>query len=292
LLGDLYAKRGLHGEALERYREVRGLDPNRADARLGEIKALLALNRTAEAIGPAEELVAMSPNDVEALLVVAKARAAEGDAAAALTVLVQAQSRAPARADLHKLQGDVLARVGDRGGALSAYRAALELDQGFVAAWVDLGRIHEQREEWTDALRAYERALHELPTYHEATMALADLQRRLGRLAPAIDRLADLLEEDPYDLDALILLGRALLEDKRPQAALEAFRRVLKFDPEHVSALFNEGVVLARLRRYREAVHVWERVTRLDPAGPFAQRARMHARTAVDLQHIFTSDAA
>jgi len=67
---------------------------------------------------------------------------------------------------------------------------------------------------------------------------------------------------------------------------------VLKFDPEHVSALFNEGVVLARLRRYREAVHVWELVTRLDPAGPFAQRARMHARTAVDLQHIFTSDAA
>jgi len=67
---------------------------------------------------------------------------------------------------------------------------------------------------------------------------------------------------------------------------------VLKFDPEHVAALFNEGVVLACLRRYREAVSAWERVTRLDPSGPFAQRARTHARTALDLQHIFTSDAA
>jgi cytochrome c-type biogenesis protein CcmH/NrfG len=67
---------------------------------------------------------------------------------------------------------------------------------------------------------------------------------------------------------------------------------VLKFDTEHIAALFYEGVVLARLRRFREAVHVWERVTRLEPSGPFAQRARMHARTAVDLQHIFTSDAA
>ncbi|HMA40404.1 MAG TPA: tetratricopeptide repeat protein, partial [Gemmatimonadales bacterium] len=112
------------------------------------------------------------------------------------------------------------------------------------------------------------------------------------RLRPAIARLADHLEQDPYDLDALILLGRALLEDKRLSAALEAFRRVLKFDPEHVGALFYEGVVLARLRRYREAVHRWEQVTRLDPSGPYAQRARMHARTAVDLQHIFTSDAA
>src|SRR5262249_25885217 len=158
LLGDLYAKRGLHGEALERYREVRSLDPNRADARLGEVKALLALNRGAEAVGLAEELVALTPNDVEALVVVAKARAGQGDAASALTVLQQAQSRAPARADLHKLQGDVLDRVGDRGGAMNAYLAALELDQGFVAVWVDLGRIHEQREEWAQAVRAYERA--------------------------------------------------------------------------------------------------------------------------------------
>jgi tetratricopeptide (TPR) repeat protein len=292
LVGDLYAKRGLHGEALERYREVRAIDPHRTDARLGELKALLALNRSVEAVGPAEELLTLAPNDVEALLVVAKARAAQGDAAAALTALAQAQSRAPARADLHKLQGDVLVKVGDRGGALAAYRGALELDQGFVAVWVDLGRIHEQREEWTDALQAYERALHALPTYHEAAMALADLQRRLGRLPAAIERLTDVLEQDPYDLEALVLLGRALLEDQRPEAALEAFRRVLKFDPAHVAALFNEGVVLARLRRFREAVHQWEQVTHLDPSGPFAQRARMHARTALDLQHIFTSDAA
>jgi tetratricopeptide (TPR) repeat protein len=292
LIADLYAKRGLHGEALERYREVRALAPDHIEARLGEVKALLALGRTPEAAEPAEQLLALAPGEVEPLVVVAQARAAQGDAAAALTALQDAQSRAPARADLHKLQGDVLSKVGDRGGALAAYRAALDLDQGFVAVWVDLGRQHELREEWTEAQRAYEHALDVLPTYHEATLALADLQRRQGRLRPAISRLADHLEQDPYDLEALILLGRTLLEDKRLTAALEAFRRVLKFDPDDVAALFHEGVVLARLRRYREAVHRWEQVTRLDPSGPYAQRARMHARTAVDLQHIFTSDAA
>ena len=50
--------------------------------------------------------------------------------------------------------------------------------------------------------------------------------------------------------------------------------------------------MLFRSHRYPEAVQAWERVTRLDPGGPFAQRARMHARTALDLQHIFASDAA
>ena len=52
------------------------------------------------------------------------------------------------------------------------------------------------------------------------------------------------------------------------------------------------GVVLARLHRYAEAVEAWEKVTRIEPGGPFAQRARVHARTALDLQHIFDSDAA
>jgi cytochrome c-type biogenesis protein CcmH/NrfG len=87
-------------------------------------------------------------------------------------------------------------------------------------------------------------------------------------------------------------LGRALLDDKRDEAALEAFRRALKFDPDQVEALFQLGVALARVHRYGDAVEAWERVTRLDASGPFAQRARIHARTALDLQHIFTSDAA
>jgi tetratricopeptide (TPR) repeat protein len=293
LTGDIYARRGLHGEALERYREARTLDAANAAAALGEVKSLLAVHRAAEALPVAEALVANAPEHVEVLVAAAKARAATGDAAGALTALRQAQTRAPARADLHKLQGDIGLKVGDRQGARAAYRAALDLDQGFVQVWLDLGRLHEHDEEWLDAQRAYEAALDALPTFHEAALALADLLRRTGSLRSAVVRLAEMLEQDPYDMDALLLLGRTLLDDKRNAEALEAFRRALKFDPAHTGALFYSGATLARLQRYGEAVDAWERVTRIDPGGPFAQRARMHARTALDLQHIFsTPDAA
>src|SRR5437867_11779430 len=294
LLGDIFAKRGLHGEALERYREARSLEPGRADARLGEVKALFALGgpRAEEARALAEELLELTPDNVDALVAAAKGRAAGGDAAGALTALQQAQTRAPGRADLHKLQGDIAVKVGDKAGALAAYRSALELDRGFVQVWLDLGRLHEEKEEWSDARRAYERARDALPTFHEAALALADLLRRSGQVRQAIVRLAEMLEQDPYDLLALLLLGRALLDDKRDSQALEAFLRALKFDPEQVEALFHLGVALARLHRYGEAVPAWEQVTRIDPGGPFAQAARAHARTALDLKHIFASDAA
>ncbi|PYP04081.1 MAG: hypothetical protein DMD25_09330 [Gemmatimonadetes bacterium] len=294
LLGDIFAKRGLHGEALERYREARSLEPGRADARLGEVKALFALGgpRGEEARALAEELLELAPDHVDALVAAAKGRAAGGDAAGALTALQQAQARAPGRADLHKLQGDVALKVGDKAGAFAAYRAALELDRGYVQVWLDLGRLHEEKEAWSEARQAYERALDALPTFHEAALALADLLRRSGHVRQAIVRLAEMLEQDPYDLLALLLLGRALLDDKRDAQALEAFQRALKFDPEQVEALFQLGVALARLHRYGEAVQAWEKVTRIDPGGPFAQAARAHARTALDLKHIFASDAA
>src|SRR5207244_13256584 len=100
-----------------------------------------------EARGLAEQLLALTPDDVEALVAVAKGRAAAGDAAGALTVLQQAQTRAPARADLRKLQGDVALKIGDKSGALAAYRAALEPDRRSVQGWLGIDRMPEKQVE-------------------------------------------------------------------------------------------------------------------------------------------------
>jgi regulator of sirC expression with transglutaminase-like and TPR domain len=96
---------------------------------------------------------------------------------------------------------------------------------------------------------------------------------------------------EPWDLDALLLLARALLDDQRPDRAIEALDRVLKFDPDHEAALFHRGVALARIRRYGDAVRAWERVVQVEPSGPYAQAARTHARSARDLAHIFAGAA-
>jgi len=107
----------------------------------------------------------------------------------------------------------------------------------------------------------------------------------------AVDFMVDVLAAEPWDLDALMLLARALLDDNRPERALEAIDLVLKFVPDHEGALFYRGVALARCRRYAEAVRSWERVAQVNASGPFAQAARTHARSARDLQHIFAGAA-
>jgi cytochrome c-type biogenesis protein CcmH/NrfG len=118
------------------------------------------------------------------------------------------------------------------------------------------------------------------------------LYRRTGAARRAVNLLVDLLTQEPSNVEALLGLGRALMEDGRLDAALQVLRRVMAFDEKHAGAHFFAGVVLAQLKRYREAVGLWERVIALDPAGPFALEARKHTRTALDLQHIFRSEAA
>jgi tetratricopeptide (TPR) repeat protein len=289
LLGDIFAKRGLHGEALERYREVRTSMPGERDATLGEIRALMALGRPSEAAPLADELSSRLPKDPAVLSARARVRLGLGDAIGALDCIREAQALTPGQADLFHMEAQASARLGDRAAALEAFNAALRLDPSLVRVWCELGALEEERRNWAAARAAYEHALDLLPTYGSAALALADLIRRTEAPRAAIPVLVKLLEADPYELEALTALGRALLEDGRTQDAMEAFSRVLRFDPEHAAALYHQGTCFARQRQFDDAVVAWERVINLDPAGPFATEARSRARSARDLQHIFAA---
>jgi tetratricopeptide (TPR) repeat protein len=289
LLGDIFAKRGLYGEALERYRAARAATPDDPDATLGEIRALHALGWAGEAAPLADELASQVRGDVEVLVARARVRLAVNDALGALDCIREAQALDPGRPDLFHLQAQVSGRLGDRSAALAAFNAALQLDPSLVRVWFELGGIEEERGNVPAARAAYERALDLLPTYSAAAIALADLMRRTDGPRAAVGVLIRLLEADPYELEALTALGRALLEDGRTVQALEAFERVLRFDPEHAGALYYEGAALARQRQFDQAVQAWERVVQLDPAGPYASQARTRARSARDLQHIFAA---
>ncbi len=71
----------------------------------------------------------MSPSDeVERILTQASVERARNNVVAARHLLEQALQKAPQRADIHELLGDVLRAVGDLAGALECYRKARELD--------------------------------------------------------------------------------------------------------------------------------------------------------------------
>ncbi|HEY7877193.1 MAG TPA: tetratricopeptide repeat protein, partial [Gemmatimonadaceae bacterium] len=289
MLGDVFTRQGLHGEALERYRQARSVNGTVPRAIAGETRALLVLGRTAEAREAAEHLLAVDPSEVESLLLVARARADGGETGAALDLLRQAQRLAPARADVLKQIGDIARAAGDLDGAIIAYRNALDLDHDFAVVHYDLALLLAQRGDAAGADAELLAALDAVPTYVEATLALADVRRRFGRAKDAIVPLVDLLQRDPYNFDALLALAETLLELERGDDAERAVDRVLRFDPRQPGALLLRGMILADRHRYREAIALWNAVVEVAPESPYARRAQREAKTAADLLRIFRS---
>jgi tetratricopeptide (TPR) repeat protein len=290
----VYAKQGAYGEALERYRQARaslGDAPSATAKRTlaGEVRVLIMLGRGAEARPLAEDLLNAAPTDVEMLILSATARADGGDPAAALEALERARQAAPARADVLKQIGDVARSIGDFESAMESYRHAVTLDPDFAVVRYHLATILEMKGFNLEAERELSLALDSVPTYTEAALALASLRRRLQRHGDSLALLVELLQRDPYNLDALTSLGETLFESGKRQDAAVAFSRVLRFDPEHVGALYFEGVLAADQHRYREAIERWRRVVDLEPASEYARRARRDTRTAADLQRIFAA---
>jgi len=288
LLGDIYARQGLHGEAIERFREARRETPDALRPQIGEAWSLLAMGRAREARPIAEQLVESNPASVDTMMLVAAARANTGDPAAALAALDQARTLAPQRPDVHQQIGDIARSLGDNEGAILAYRHALELDSEFAVVRFQLARLLRAKGMVREAQQELEHALDAVPTYAEATLELAALRRASGHAEEALDQLIALLERDPYHFDALLALGETLFALGRHVDASHAFKRILRFDPSHVGALYYDGVMLNEQKRFRDAIDRWRRVIDLEPAGDFARRARRDARTAADLQAIFS----
>lgn len=287
LFGDIFAKQGLWGEALERYREARRESPDYPAAMTGEATALLRLGRANEARLVAESVLHWMPEDIETLMLAASARGEAGDPAAALAALDTARRVAPMRADVHKHIGDIARKLGDSEGAIAAYHDALSLDGRYAVVRYLLARLLIERQQLREAEQELLLALDAVPTYGEATLTLVNIRRQQSRSNEALPLLIDLLQRDPYHFDALIALGETLLELGRKQDAVMAFARVLRYDPRHAGALYHQGALLAEQHRYRDAIHCWRQVIELAPSSEFARRARRDIRTAGDLQRIF-----
>ena len=291
LLGDIFLKRALWGEALERYRDVRREASSDIGAMRGEATALLRLGRALEARHVAELLVPMAPGDVDILMLVASARGDAGDPRGGLAALELARRAAPTRADVQRHIGDLAWKLRDTDAAIIAYRNALQIDPQYAVARYQLANVLMERSLWLDAERELLLALDAVPTYAEATLALARLLRRVGRPDDAMPLLINLLQRDPYHFDGLITLGETLLELGRRDDANIAFQRVLRFDPEHVGALYHEGAILVEQERYREGVERFQKVVDMAPSTEYARRARRDIKSATDLGRRFAKQA-
>ena len=200
----------------------------------------------------AREILAVVPGNPDALLILARALAAQGELSEASGILVPLAASHPSHAVLHAELGTVLGNSGDTDGGIHWLSRAVEIEPGLAHAWRELGdqRLLAGDSEGADA--AYARhilASVNDPQLMEAARALCD-----NRLAIAERLLREFLKNHPTDVAAIRMLAETGSRLGRYEDAEKLLARCLELTPGFRAARQNYATVLYRQNKAAEAI--------------------------------------
>lgn len=140
-----------------------------------------------------------------------------GDAGAAIASLSEAVERWPDDAMTCGQLGAVLAATGDLDGAVTLLRRAVALDPDHYEGWFNLGHALQRLDDARGACDAFGEALRLAPEQADVRVQHAEMLKRIGRLDQAEAQLRQVLASDPDSISAWV--GLSTLKTFRPDEA-------------------------------------------------------------------------
>jgi len=230
-------------EALQRAVQLCG-DVPAPRLRLGEI--LIDVGKVDEAEGQFDHVLQGSPDYARALLGLARVAFARGQWDTAIEHLERSLTRAPNNRAAHSLLAQARFRIGDANAAERSQQRASELPA--VTLWPDP-------------------FLEEFAAYEIGPLALtrrAELLRSNGEIEAAISIARRAAELYPESAQASFILGRILALNRRdPAEAESALRAAFRLQPDAPEALLFLGKVLVQQERLAEAAEAYRDAIRL-----------------------------
>lgn len=114
---------------------------------------------------------------------------------------------------------------------LRNYLRAVEIDPQYADAWHNIGLWHSQRNAWSEAHEAFDKALAARPGLEQSLQMDAFALVQLGRHAEARARLESALKSRP-SAGLLMTLGSVLESEGRRDEACRRFREALRLAPQ------------------------------------------------------------
>jgi tetratricopeptide (TPR) repeat protein len=127
-----------------------------------------------------------------------------------------------------------------------------------------LGLAYEGLEQWQTALEVYERNYELNPEHTDSKIAIGRLACELGDSLYADKLLAEVLEEDPENQEALLYAALVAVELKQWDAAELYCTTLLAMDDENAHAFNLLGITFFYAKRYTEAEECFEAALELD----------------------------
>ncbi len=192
--------------------------------------------------------------------------------------------------------GSALLAEGKYEAAVAELTKAVELNRDSIDAYTQLGNAYRGLKQYDKAFEAY-RAAKKIDRYvvgpHiENAKALVET----GEIEQAIDELNHVIELDPKQLDAMILLARVSMMPRPlpgggtgvPEASLERaelnLEAALQMAPDSLQANYDLALAREKLGKKDKAREAWARVRDLAAGKP--EQAKLAAEAAAALERL------
>ncbi len=154
----------------------------------------------------------------------------------------------------------------------------LEAEPDSPLALFASGKLHEQREQSSDALRTFRRLVEIDPEHDEARLRLTALLLQMSQGEEALAHLEHLRKRLPHNPNAMTQLAQALDLQGRADEARAVLDDCLARHPDHPAALAERGRLAYRDGDGQAAEEFLRRAVQLDPSDV---RARNHYQLAL-----------
>jgi len=168
--------------------------------------------------------------------------------------------------------GNLYTRLGDTDRAIEFYRDALEVDDLFIPAKMNLAVLLNAAGRNDEAAALLGEVVDTYPENGDAAYSLGLLLAEMGRLPEAVDMLERAAELLPERIRAHYNLGLALQAVGRLADAEVELQRAVALAPDDLDVMYALADFYARGGRLREALEVAERMTAAAPDNPLGSQ--------------------
>ncbi|MFK7886459.1 MAG: tetratricopeptide repeat protein [Gammaproteobacteria bacterium] len=252
-------KEGRHAAAEKELRDLIGLFPDENAYRYALARYLASQKRGDEARTVLEDIVSADPEDSTAKLSLAQFLGQQGDGAGAVKLLQEYISDAPdvyqfrfALAQSHSL-------LKDFDSAKSVYRDIIDRDglgPNGLSARTKLAAIELSRGDEAVGRSLIAEVLDEEPSNPDALSIRATLAMAAGDFDDATVDLRSVLRADPTRQNAQLLLGKAHAQSGQTALAVETYQKLVESAPANVDARKDLARLYARAQRWDDVSDV------------------------------------
>jgi tetratricopeptide (TPR) repeat protein len=251
----LYNQRARIYIGLKQFEEAMGdvgramkIDSTKAKYYVTLADVYFASNKTRLAKETLEITVKKFPSNTEALLKLAELYYLVRQYENAITNINKALKIDENMANAYFLKGSVFKEMGDTAKAISSLQTAIEQDNKFFDAYLDIGILYATRKN-PIAFEYFNNALRINPNSENAVFAKAKLLQDLNKIDESITLYKEILVRNKDNSDALYNLGAISLEKKKnPKEAVDYFSKAIAVDPKFTNAYLGRGASFEALK--------------------------------------------